>query len=218
MKEKNNLDEVAPQTSAMSKSQESVRYFPAPSYNLDDATITNRLLTYGFGRLYADALWESCPSASTVLPILKQEFFTAVDHVPRGLLIMGNIGVGKTSLLALIARYLVKQWNCCPRYISTSELFNLYFEREYELVNSLMKAQILFLDDIGRSYTADFPVSKFETFIEYRYAHLLPTFISSDMKLEDLRAKQGYERIADRLNDKKWLIHLELAGRSRRVR
>lgn len=142
----------------------------------------------------------------------------------------GDIGVGKTSLMALFARDIVRMkargidgvedrvFQAVPDFVSMGMLFDLYFERKYDQVDKYMKAQYLFLDDIGTEYASDFPLAKFGNFIEYRYGNILPTFITSNTSLDDLRKRSGFERIADRINDPKWMTHFVYAGKTKRVR
>jgi DNA replication protein DnaC len=193
------------------------KFFRPPSWNHDWNTCTERLALNGFGELYRNATWDKVEGGEKIYHALRKEFL-ADEHKPRGLFVSGNIGVGKTCLLALCARFLIQNWNAVTHYIPAGALFDLYFEKNTGVVNALMQSEFLFIDDIGRAYSADFPVSKFETFIEHRYANLLPTFISSDMSLDDLRKKNGFERIGDRINDSKWMMHVTLSGKSKRKR
>jgi len=166
--------------------------------------VRTKLSDYGWYKIYLTSKWEHSP----VERIVPQE----------GMFISGGIGTGKTSLMALMAMELVYQFNCVPRFISTGFLFDMYFEKRGAEIQSLMESSLLFLDDLGREYPADFPLMKFENFIEYRYGNLLPTFITSNMSIDDLRTRTGFERIADRVNDPKWMKHLTISGGSKRLR
>lgn len=156
--------------------------------------------------------------ADDIKKFLEKEYFIQKQDYPCGIFITGSVGIGKTSLCALIGKFFIKSWRIIPRFISTGNLFDMYFERKQSEVEELMHSTILFLDDLGREYGADFPVAKFENFIEYRYGNLLPTFITSNLTLEDLRARPMFERIADRINDPRWMKHLILVGASKRNR
>ena len=168
------------------------------------AAAVAKLALSGWPRLYLTSDW----SQAVVKPFVPL----------KGLYVAGGVGVGKTSLMALLALDMVQKYNCVPRFISTGGLFDLFFDRKSTETQQLTEAHLLFLDDLGREYSADYPLAKFENFIERRYADLLPTFITSNLKIDDLRVRPGFERIADRLNDPKWLAHLTLAGGSKRVR
>lgn len=152
-----------------------------------------------------------------------------------GALICGSLGTGKTSILSYVAFRIIEelatpgehfgcggyplsaQWktpSIC--FIPTGELFDLFFEKEKELVLELRSSEILFLDDFGREYQTDFPLSKFENFIEHRYANLLTTFITTNIAPTDLAGNPKWSRIVDRFRDKKWMDIIEIKGKSMR--
>ena len=168
------------------------------------AAVIAKLALLGWPALYLRSEWEKA-----VVPRFEPQM---------GMFVSGGIGTGKTSLMALIARDMMQKYNCIPRFISTGFLFDLFFDRKSTEIQTLMESTLLFLDDLGREYPADFPLMKFENFVEYRYSNLLPTFITSNLKIDDLRARPGFERIADRLNDPQFLTHLTIPGCSKRVR
>jgi hypothetical protein len=183
---------------------------------LSDADVLKRLDNSGWYKLYQSSEWDECSCEEIIKGFLSTEYWNIETPNPRGLFLSGGIGVGKTSTLCLIAKWLTKHFNSIPKFISTGMLFDMYFEKKYDKVNELMNATVLFLDDLGREYPADFPLMKFENFMEYRYGNLLPTFISSNISIEDLRKRPGFERIADRIVDVKWMAHIVYAGKSKR--
>ena len=134
----------------------------------------------------------------------------------RGIYICGGIGTGKSCLLALIARFFAMYYPFNPQFISVSQLFDMYFERNYDRVNALMQSTLLFLDDLGTEYSTDFPLAKFSRMMEYRYSHLYPTFVTSNLLLKDLKAIPGFERIADRFSDPLWMRQCVVTGSSKR--
>lgn len=150
-----------------------------------------------------------------------------------GALICGSLGTGKTSILSYLAFRIIKelsipdskhfgytgypQWQIPDiNFIPTGELFDLFFEKEKERVLELRDSKILFLDDFGREYQTDFPLSKFENFIEYRYANLLLTFITTNIDPKTLSENPKWSRIVDRFRDKKWMDIIEIKGKSMR--
>jgi len=150
-----------------------------------------------------------------------------------GALICGSLGTGKTSILSYIAFQLIKE-RACPskhfgystfpqwesmvniKFIPTGELFDLFFDKDKEAINAYRDCPILFLDDFGREYQTDFPLSRFENFIEHRYANLLLTFITTNIAPADLADNPKWSRIVDRFRDKKWMDIITIKGKSMR--
>lgn len=194
------------------------RFTPPHIDVIDDNEVDIKLKACGWYSLYLDSKWEMVIDEKIIKDMLKREYWDNNTNYPRGLFITGDIGVGKTSLLCLIARWFKKYFPITPHFVSTGMLFEKFFEKEHNEISMLMKASVLFIDDLGREYRADYPLSKFENFIEYRYGNLLPTFISSNIKIEDINKRDGFERISSRINDPKWMIHLTYAGKDKRVR
>lgn len=174
-------------------------------------SVEEKLSSEGWYKLYLSASWDKVDCREQVEGFLS-------TGLNRGLFLVGSVGVGKTSVMTLIAKEIVERTDIIPRFVALGMLFDLYFERDFKAVERFMKSAYLLIDDIGREYAADFPVAKFENFIEYRYGNLLPTFITSNLTIDDLRKRIGFERIADRINDPKWMAHLIYAGQSKRIR
>ena len=184
----------------------------------DEATVKTLLSRSGWHRLYLESDWEQCTAVTVLKSYMEKEFAFNGQDQPRGLYLTGSVGVGKTSALALIAQWLGTYYGAPCRFVSTALLFDMHYEKNYQAINSLMESTILFIDDLGREYPADYGMIKFENFIEHRYANLLTTFFTSNVSIQDLRSRVGFERIADRVNDPKWMNHLTMAGTSKRVR
>lgn len=185
----------------------------------------------GFGKIYLR------PDPEKIYP--KKEIETKIGqiikqgiHGSTGALICGPLGTGKTSILSYLAFKITKELSITnedfkdmfvrpwktpnARFVSTGELFDLFFEKEKGQALELRNAEILFLDDFGREYQTDFPLSKFENFIEYRYANLLLTFITTNISPIDLSENPKWSRIVDRFRDKKWMDIIEIEGKSMR--
>ena len=152
----------------------------------------------------------------------------------RGWLMCGGVGTGKTTMLCYMVYQILRQreftlmknestdwgWriDSIPRiyYVRTGELFNLFFEKKLERIDELKNCWILFLDDLGVEYSSEYPLSKFEDFIEYRYSELLTTFITTNLSPERLKEDLDWARIVDRLLDPKWMQLVTIAGESLR--
>jgi DNA replication protein DnaC len=156
-----------------------------------------------------------------------------------GLFIVGSVGTGKTSILAYIAFHLAKivrhtwmqrdptdseYWAArlpeYMRFITATALFNLFFgwqDKETMMrIEIYREIPVLMIDDLGREYRSDFPVSRFEEFIEYRYANELTTLVTSNISPQKLQEMVEFERIVDRFRDSKWMKLITITGKSQR--
>lgn len=196
----------------------STEWAPVANYRTDTLTpedVDAVLRKSGWYDIYVRGDWDRVDERDDLQAWLVNAYLERKEP-PRGLFVAGSLGVGKSTLLGLFARFFAKNFSLFPRFIPVGVLFDMYFDRQSEKISEFMRSTVLFLDDIARAYAADFPAAKFENFMEFRYANLLPTFISSDVDLESLGKKAGYERIADRIADPKWMRHMTYVGESKR--
>ena len=143
----------------------------------------------------------------------------AIDAVFNGskwVLLMGNKGTGKTTLLRLVsdAFRLIEQRKC--ELISTAK-FNLEFGKSGEDVILQREHGLLMLDDLGienqvqtRYGTQSDPVS---TLLFLRYESRARTFCSTNLNAEQLKSRYG-DRLADRFKEMFTVIAFE--GESKR--
>lgn len=138
----------------------------------------------------------------------------------NGYIIAGPVGTGKTSILSFFAQvnYQIRNVMMCKYqhidepviantsvkysclFISTSQLFNLFFnpDASYKKYES---CDLLLLDDFGREYSHDFPISKFEDFVETRYSKMKSTVVTTNLTPDKLNSLPDYQRIIDRWKD-----------------
>ena len=201
-------------------------------HKITDEEIWELVQGIGFGRIYLRV------NPDRIYP--KKEIMAKIEQINKsgcmsssGALICGPLGTGKTSILSYIAFRLIKervqpsdqfgytgypQWKTSIKikFIPTGELFDLFFDKDKETINAFRDCPILFLDDFGREYQTDFPLSRFENFIEHRYADLLLTFITTNIAPDDLADNRKWSRIVDRFRDKKWMDIITIKGKSMR--
>ena len=207
---------------------------------LTDAEVFKELRGIALGKIYLD-FDESKISSLSEMKEIVNNFKT---RQPRGTILSGSFGCGKTTLLHWLAFrilkdvpadclrsihlpiipggedeiYIVSKRPCFSiKMCRTSKLLTLMLERQHEAVQTFERAEILMLDDFARIYSGDLPLTKLEDFIEYRYANLLPTFITLDITLTDMVKQTQWTAMVDRFKDSKWMFPgLVLAGGSRR--
>lgn len=157
---------------------------------------------------YAELLSRGAPTMT--------EAVAALD-VDRALLILaGKSGCGKTTaaswwLWQLIhGPVLPNRW---PRFVPAGDLPRI---DEGQLLG-LRTAPRLVIDDLGMEYADNkgFFEVVLDRLLDYRYANLKPTLITTNLRAEQFRARYG-ERIADRIREAGSFI--ELSNPSMRAR
>lgn len=142
-----------------------------------------------------------------------------------GFLIYGNTGAGKTyflqSIAGLIAREIVVREEYPERYITYLPMFRLVQKLrmfgksrdEDEVLEAAESVPFLFIDDLGVEHTSDFIKEGLFAIIDSRYQMKLPTFITTNLNLNDLGEKYG-QRFVSRLKEMTVPIHFK--GQDRR--
>lgn len=149
------------------------------------------------------------------------------------MLISGNIGVGKTSILSYVAQHVFKigrfygyntngdfvPLNWMPKYkikyCSVAKLFDVIYKFNDE-VDEYKNCDALFLDDFGVEIARDTPVSKFEDLVDYRKANRKSMFVTTNLSQKQLFNIEIYKRIMDRWCDENFMQFVIIAGESQR--
>ena len=133
----------------------------------------------------------------------------------RGILFMGNSGLGKTFLLQAIA-HRVAERGFLPLYISAYRLFEItrkaYFENDSEQMARLINAPLLLIDDLGTEpLMANITITQLFNLLNERQMARQHTVISSNFTISALKERYT-ERIASRLLDERNCIQLTFIG------
>jgi DNA replication protein DnaC len=170
----------------------------------------------------------------------KSEFLTCLSELSWrlnhgiGLVILGDIGCGKTSLIALLIHaihnigrhsgyknndeFIPLVW--IPKYnidfISMNALCQTFFDKDKRRIDELSDADILMIDDFGVEYVSDFSAPRVDELIEYRISQKLPTFITSNLTIDQLRGHEFYRRAVNRFKDGLHYKIMQMPGKSKR--
>lgn len=120
------------------------------------------------------------------------------------LFLFGAVGSGKTYFACALARYLVFN-GYSVLFASTPELleeFRLAIadDRVSPFFAKLKTVEYLILDDLGAENTTPFALEKLYLLVDYRYRHMLPLIVTSNLQLSEISAKL-HDRIASRLSE-----------------
>lgn len=124
-----------------------------------------------------------------------------------GLVMMGNMGTGKSHLAVALIRYATLSLAVPARYITAPALFsrirasyNSRTENEADILAELVEAPLLVLDEIGVGKGSDNELNVTYSLLGQRYDECRPTIIVTNLIGDELRAWLG-ERVVDRLRD-----------------
>jgi len=126
---------------------------------------------------------------------------TATDYVTnfstnakegRGLLLIGDVGRGKTRLATIIALHAM-QSGYSAKYVAMASLFDR-LKSEFggiggDILNSIFATGLLVLDDIGKENTTSWSESVLFQIINHRYERLQPTIITTNLGIENIQAR-----------------------------
>jgi DNA replication protein DnaC len=164
----------------------------------------------------------------------KEELDKRIDEMfetNKGIILFGDVGVGKTMDLVYIAKRIIEKQNrpqtkfrdymdnediiiydALPipvSYYFMPTLFNsLHFGEEVKL------KKFVLLDDWGREYAEPFALSRFEILIEEIYARESSLVITTNLTKEQFINREGWARVTDRARE--ICSVLEIPGESMR--
>lgn len=140
---------------------------------------------------------------------LVREFLGTWDG-RRGLLLVGAYSTGKTGLMVALMREAAELYAGTPyrmRFMASVELMQALRPNGSSghedpergaLFDRLMRTRLLGLDDLGKDKPTDWVLDRLFTLFNYRSAHMLPTFVTTNYNVEELVERVG-DAVADRL-------------------
>ena len=142
------------------------------------------------------------------------------DSVPLNLLLYGGSGLGKTYLLRSIGVQ-ATQRGIQTMSLSANALLNCirtqYFARSGETTDdSYLHVPLLLIDDLGTEPLWEgITVEQLFSLIEYRHNNRLPTVISTNLSLTELKSRYT-ERLVSRFSDERLWGKLAFLGKDLR--
>ncbi len=120
------------------------------------------------------------------------EYVEAFPNVPRGLLIIGTCGVGKTHLCVAILKALIQEKRITGRFIDETELLRrLQYsygpgsaETESEVLSPLRDVELLVWDDLGTGRATEWVGETIRTILNHRYTYNKQTVLSTNWLLK----------------------------------
>lgn len=144
------------------------------------------------------------------------KLIAAMLKTRKGIILTGNVGVGKTMDLVYIIRRIVENaqgwFNIGEiRYFFAPDLFTVLHEGQQVILGH---TRYFFIDDVGREYIEPFALSQFEALIEKIYSANITLVITTNLTVAQLVQREGWERIIDRMRET--CNVLKIAGNSMR--
>ena len=134
--------------------------------------------------------------------------FEANWDVGRSMMLLGDVGTGKTHLGCAIAQEVIRSYGASARYTMAIEIIRdikMTFDKkseqtERDVYASLLKPDLLVIDEVGVQHGSDFERQVLFEVVDSRYRQLMPTIVISNLGLAGLRKCLG-DRAVDRLTD-----------------
>ncbi|MGL5151413.1 MAG: ATP-binding protein [Clostridium sp.] len=161
---------------------------------------------------YKDATfqnWNYLRGNSKLFNVIQSyaEQYKRIKEDNIGLIIYGNPGCGKTYGVCCIANYLLAKGvpticisinGILDRIKSTYDPYGR--EEEESIIRSFSSADFLIIDDLGTELKNEWTSSRVYRIIDGRYRNNLPTIITTNLTLKDIRNRYD-ERVYDRIRE-----------------
>lgn len=155
-------------------------------------------------KFYDEASDERATAVKTVRAAKEFASTILAGERAKGLMLIGNIGSGKTHLAAAItntlkAHHIKVMFTVVPDLLD--ELRATYKNdelNENDIMDTAKNAPLLILDDLGAHNYTDWTRNKLFSLLNHRMTHLLPTIITTNLDMNELEEYLG-ERTTSRI-------------------
>lgn len=161
---------------------------------------------------FAGSMMMSCTfesSQQAELMTLAENYaknFSQFRKEGKGLLFYGEVGTGKSHFAACIANRLIDEDRrvLMTNFSTIVNKLQERFEGRQEYIDSLMKYDLLILDDLGAERSTDYMQEQIYNIIDARYRSGLPMIITTNLTGNELKNPSdiGNARIYDRILEK----------------
>lgn len=111
----------------------------------------------------------------------------------RSILLSGSVGTGKTHLAAAIAHWCIEQ-NMFVLFGNVVDMFQALrdaFSTDEDILADIKSMPLLVLDDLGKENRTEWTRETIYSIINYRYEHMLPTVITTNLTMGELQTQLG---------------------------
>lgn len=134
---------------------------------------------------------------------IAQSFVQSGGQTPSGLILIGQIGAGKTHLSSAIGNEFLRTGRSVSYLTVVGFIRHLRStwhsksESEEQVFNKIVKTDLLILDEIGVQVGSSSELAMVTSLLDGRYAARKPTILIGNLTIQELTAVLG-ERILDR--------------------
>ncbi|SES82086.1 ATP-binding protein [Anaerobranca gottschalkii] len=151
-------------------------------------------------------------NAETVYKVIQNYLNKLVTYIKKGqafqegIFIHGQTGSGKTHLLGCIANFLIEQ-QIDVLYVVYADLLDkireTYNEEATETESAILRrvtsVSVLLIDDLGMEKNSEFAQKYLAQIIDHRYRNMLPTIITSNFTLTELKERSKNDMYGERV-------------------
>ena len=147
------------------------------------------------------------------------ERFPEMEATSTGLLLLGNLGTGKTFFAGCVANALIEQgipvlMTNLARMLNT--MTSLHPEDRNQFIDSLNTYRLLVIDDLGIERNTEFALEQLFHLIDSRYRSKRPMIVTTNLALDDLKnpTDLAHARIYDRILER--CVPIKINGQNHR--